>query len=73
MNLTNSPFIRPNAFSTAQFAGRVGPGWDIEVLQSGRIVDFSRADEQGAYALDIPIRYGENRFRSWPSVRTAKW
>lgn len=60
VSLTNTPFIRPRAFSTTPFIGTAGPGWDIEVRQSGRIIDFSQADEQGSFALDIPINYGEN-------------
>jgi len=58
--LTNAPFLRRNFFGTDSFRGRVGPGWDVEVRQSGQTLDLTRADEQGAFALDIPLRYGEN-------------
>jgi hypothetical protein len=60
VSLTNTPFVRPHAFGTTPFVGTAGPGWDIEVRQSGRTIDFSQADEQGSFALDIPIGYGEN-------------
>ncbi|MDT8341453.1 MAG: carboxypeptidase-like regulatory domain-containing protein [Longimicrobiales bacterium] len=59
-SLTNAPFLRGSEFGTDVFAGRVGPGWEVELRQAGRTLDLLRADEQGAFALDIPLRYGEN-------------
>jgi hypothetical protein len=58
--LTNAPFLRGGFFGVDTFTGQVGPGWDVELRQSGRTLDVSRADEQGAFALDIPVRYGDN-------------
>jgi len=58
--LTNAPYLRGSYFGTDAFSGRVGPGWEVELRQSGRTLDLLRADEQGAFALDIPLRYGEN-------------
>jgi hypothetical protein len=58
--LTNSPLIRPSFFGVEGIAGRVGPGWEVELRRSGRTLDLTRADEEGAFALDIPVRYGEN-------------
>lgn len=58
--VTNAPFVRPSAFGVTAFEGRIAPGWDVEARQQGRLVDVSRADEQGAFALDIPVRYGDN-------------
>jgi hypothetical protein len=60
LSLTNAPFVRRSFFGVDSFAGRVGPGWDVELRQADRMVDVTRADEQGAFALDIPLRYGEN-------------
>jgi len=60
ISLTNAPYLRDGMFSTETFSSRVGPGWDVELRQSGRTLDLTRADEQGAFALDIPLRYGEN-------------
>lgn len=60
VSLTNAPFFRRSFFGTDSFAGRVGPGWDVELRQSGRTLDLARADEQGAFALDIPLQYGDN-------------
>lgn len=60
VSLTNAPFTRESFFGVDSFTGRVGPGWDVELRQADRTVDLSRSDEQGAFALDIPLRYGEN-------------
>lgn len=59
-SLTNAPYLRSSEFGSDIFAGRVGPGWEVELRQSGQTLDLTRADEQGAFALDIPLRYGEN-------------
>lgn len=60
VSLTNAPYLRPAFFGTDSFSGRVGPGWDVELRQAGRTLDLTRSDEQGAFALDIPLRYGDN-------------
>ncbi len=57
---TNAPYLRPPEFGVADYSGRVGPGWDVELRQSGRLLDVSRADESGAFAFDVPVRYGDN-------------
>jgi len=58
--LTNAPYARPTFFGIDAVAGRVGPGWEVELRQSGQTLDLTRADEEGAFALDIPLSYGEN-------------
>ncbi|HSG47776.1 MAG TPA: hypothetical protein VLA43_08200 [Longimicrobiales bacterium] len=60
LSLSNAPYLRGSFFGTDVFQGRVGPGWEVELRQSGQTLDLLRADEQGAFALDIPLRYGEN-------------
>ncbi|MEX2466276.1 MAG: hypothetical protein WD995_05165 [Gemmatimonadota bacterium] len=60
ISLTNAPFVRRSFFGVDSFSGRVGPGWDVELKQANRTVDVTRADEQGAFALDIPLAYGTN-------------
>jgi hypothetical protein len=32
----------------------------VELRQAGQVLDLTRADEQGAFGLDIPLSYGEN-------------
>jgi hypothetical protein len=60
VHLTNAPRVRESFFAIETLGGRLGPGWDVEVRQQGRLVDVRRADEQGAWALDIPLVYGFN-------------
>ena len=60
VSLTNAPFLRRSFFGVDSFSGRVGPGWDVELRRSNQTLDVARADEQGAFALDIPLSYGEN-------------
>jgi hypothetical protein len=58
--LTNAPHVRTSEFGVQSLQGRLGPGWEVELRQQGRVLDVSRADERGAYALDVPVDYGEN-------------
>jgi hypothetical protein len=58
--VTNSPFVRPAAFGLAPLDGLFGPGWEVELYRGNRFVDFTRADPDGQYRFDVPIRYGEN-------------
>lgn len=58
--VSNAPYLRSNFFGTDAFEGRVGPGWDVELRRHGRTLDVTRAGEEGAFALDIPLRYGDN-------------
>ncbi|TVP56260.1 MAG: hypothetical protein EA351_08430 [Gemmatimonadales bacterium] len=60
IHLTNAPYVRDAYFATAEVTGRLGPGWEIELRQQGRTIDMTRADEQGAFALDVPLSYGTN-------------
>ena len=60
ISLTNAPFLRHSFFGADSFSGRVGAGWDVELRRSDQTLDVVRADEQGAFALDIPLSYGEN-------------
>ena len=60
IHLTNAPYVRDSHFGTEALTGRLGPGWEVELRRHGRTVDMTRADEQGAFALDIPLSYGTN-------------
>lgn len=60
IHLTNAPRVRDSFFGVETLGGRLGPGWEVELRQQGRLVDVRRADEQGAWALDIPLSYGFN-------------
>ncbi len=58
--LTNAPHVRTSEFGVHSLQGRLGPGWEVELRQQGRVLDMSRVDERGAYALDAPVAYGES-------------
>ena len=58
--VTNSPFVRPVAFGLAPLDGMFGPGWEVELYKGSQFLGFARADSDGRYSLDVPIRYGEN-------------
>jgi hypothetical protein len=60
VHLTNAPYVREAFFGYESFQGRLGPGWEVELRQFGQTVDLRRADEEGAFALDIPLQYGDN-------------
>lgn len=56
----NSPFQRPSLLGQVPYAGRLGPGWQIEAYRGGRLVAFDSADALGQFSVDVPIQYGEN-------------
>lgn len=60
VHLTNAPYVRETFFGFESLQGRLGPGWEVELRQFGQTVDLRRADEEGAFALDIPLVYGDN-------------
>jgi hypothetical protein len=59
-SVTNSPFQRPSLLGQAPYAGRLGPGWQIEAYRGGRLVAFDSADALGQFSVDVPVQYGEN-------------
>ena len=60
----NTPinFVRnPNEFIIDGFAP---VGWDVEVYQDERLLDFQTVDQEGRYSFDaLPLRQGFNLFR----------
>jgi len=62
--ITNKPdnFVRdPNDFIVEGFAPF---GWDIELYQDGRLIDFQTVDEEGRYLFNaLPLRGGFNLFK----------
>ena len=58
--LTNSPFVRSSLVGGAHYAGRLEPGWTLEAYRGGDLVAYDSADDQGRFAVELPIRYGEN-------------
>jgi len=58
--LTNAPFVRPSFVGALRYDGRLGPGWSVEAYRGGDLVAFDSTDAQGGFAIDLPVRYGEN-------------
>ncbi|MEO8294024.1 MAG: carboxypeptidase-like regulatory domain-containing protein [Gemmatimonadota bacterium] len=58
--ISNSPFQRPSLIGQVPYAGRLGPGWQIEAYRGGRLVAFDSADALGQFSVDVPVQYGEN-------------
>jgi hypothetical protein len=58
--LTNAPFVRPSFVGALRYDGRLEPGWSVEAFRGGDLVAFDSTDAQGAFAIDLPVRYGEN-------------
>jgi hypothetical protein len=60
IGISNSPFQRPSLLGQVPYAGRLGPGWQIEAYRGGRLVAFDSADALGQFSVDVPVQYGEN-------------
>lgn len=58
--LTNAPFVRPSFVGALRYDGRLEPGWSVEAYRGGDLVAFDSTDAQGGFAIDLPVRYGEN-------------
>lgn len=58
--ITNAPFVRPSLIGALRYAGRLEPGWSVEAYRGGELVAFDSADAGGGFAIDLPVRYGEN-------------
>lgn len=58
--LTNAPYVRPSLVGALRYAGRLEPGWSVEAYRGGDLVAYDSADAAGGFAIDLPVRYGEN-------------
>ncbi|MFN2572444.1 MAG: hypothetical protein ABR537_12685 [Gemmatimonadales bacterium] len=58
--ITNAPFVRPSLLGSLRYAGRIEPGWSVEAYRGGDLVAYDSADAAGGFAIDLPVRYGEN-------------
>jgi hypothetical protein len=58
--LTNAPFVRPSLVGALRYAGRLEPGWSVEAYRGGDLVAYDSTDAAGGFAVDLPVRYGEN-------------
>src|SRR5467141_1715256 len=60
ISLTNAPFVRPSLIGSLRYAGRLEPGWSVEAYRGGDLVAFDSTDAAGGFAVNLPVRYGEN-------------
>jgi len=58
--LTNAPYVRSSLVGALRYAGRLEPGWSVEAYRGGDLVAFDSTDAVGGFAVDLPVRYGEN-------------
>ena len=58
--VTNAPYVRPSLVGALRYAGRLEPGWSVEAYRGGDLVAFDSTDAAGRFAVDLPVRYGEN-------------
>ena len=58
--VTNAPYVRPSLVGALRYAGRLEPGWSVEAYRGGDLVAFDSTDAAGGFAVDLPVRYGEN-------------
>src|SRR5256886_9751410 len=58
--VTNAPFVRPSLLGSLRYAGTLQPGWSVEAYRAGDLVAYDSTDATGGFAIDLPVRYGEN-------------
>ena len=60
ISVTNAPFVRPPVLGSMRYAGYLDPGWSVEAYQGGELIAFDSATAAGGFAINLPVRYGEN-------------
>ena len=60
ISITNAPFVRPSLVGSLRYAGSLEPGWSVEAYRGGDLVAYDSADASGGFAINLPVRYGEN-------------
>src|SRR5467141_1474366 len=60
VSITNAPFVRPSLIGSLRYGGALEPGWSVEAYRGGDLVAYDSAGASGGFAIDLPVRYGEN-------------
>src|SRR6266581_3683707 len=60
ISITNAPFVRPSLIGSLRYGGSLEPGWSVEAYRGGDLVAYDSASAAGGFAIDLPVRYGEN-------------
>lgn len=58
--ISNAPYLRSAAFGAELLDGRLGAGWELDLMRDGSLVGYAAADSSGAYELAVPVQYGLN-------------
>jgi len=58
--ITNTPFMRPSFFGSEFLYGTLPPGWEVELYQNGRLIDYAESGAEGRYELMTQLFYGSN-------------
>lgn len=62
--VTNVPFLRDAGFTTETLQGALAPGWEVELYRGQQLVGYTTAGRDGLFAIDLPVQYGPNPFRT---------
>src|SRR5881296_1593437 len=58
--VTNAPYLRPSLLGATRYDGQLDPGWSVEAYRGADLVGLDSTDRQGRFAVDLPVRYGDN-------------
>lgn len=63
MGLTNQPIEPRQMFGYTYVDGTTEPDSEVELFINNQLIDYTKADAQGFYRLDVPLRYGTTKLR----------
>lgn len=58
--LTNQSPVRRRYYQTISIADTLGPGWEVELYDGGKLIGFATTDAAGAYEFTTDVLYGES-------------
>lgn len=63
LGITNQPIEPRQMFGYTYVDGTTEPDSEVELFLNNQLIDYTRADAQGYYRLDVPLRYGTTKVR----------
>lgn len=63
MGVTNQPIEPRQMFGYTFVDGTTIPDSEVELFINEQLIDYAKADAQGYYRLDVPLRYGTSKVR----------
>lgn len=64
MSVTNEPIEPRQIHGTYPIEGRTDPESEVELYLNNTLIDFTRADGNGNYRFEVPLRYGTSRLQT---------